>query len=137
MFSNSTKYAIRAVVYMLREGNEYKHTVAKMAHSLDIPRPFLSKIMQQLSTHDIISSSKGRNGGFYLSQNDKKRPLVDLIDCMEGKNVFQNCILGLTKCSDDNPCILHHKYGAFRDSICQSVCKDSINELLSNPELAK
>lgn len=135
MFSNSTKYAIRAIVYMLNGEREKKHTVIEMASALDIPRPYLSKILQQLSKSNIISSAKGRGGGFYLNKQDVKRPLVDLIECMEGRNVFQNCILGLDKCSDKNPCILHNKYGQFRDSIEQSVCKDSIDDLLGNPGL--
>jgi Rrf2 family protein len=120
---------------MLREEQDKKHTVVEMAKNLDIPKPFLSKIMQQLSKSGLISSTKGRGGGFYLSSENKTRPLIDVIECIEGKNVFQHCILGLPECSDDNPCILHNKFGGFRDSICQSICEDSIKDLLTNPEL--
>ena len=89
MFSNSTKYAIRAIVHMLNKGEHKRHTVVDMARELDIPQPYLSKIMQQLSKAEIISSSKGRGGGFYLSKDDLKRPLIDVITCIEGHNVFK------------------------------------------------
>jgi Rrf2 family protein len=130
MFSNSTKYAIRSIVYMLNAGANQKHTVVDMANDLEIPQPFLSKIMQQLSRSGIISSSKGRGGGFYLSEDNMERPLIDVIIAIEGHNIFKKCVLGLTTCSDENPCLLHNQFGAFRDSISQSVCKDSIRELL-------
>ena len=135
MFSNSTKHAIRSIVHMLKSGAEGRFTVVDMAQKLDIPQPFLSKIMQQLSKSKIISSSKGRGGGFYLAKEDMKRPLLDVIVCIEGENIFKNCILGLKECSEKNPCILHSHFGPFRDKVCQDVCNRSIEDLLKNPIL--
>ncbi len=135
MFSNSTQYAIRTIVHMLKNGEENRYTIVQVASELKIPQAFLSKIMQQLSKAEIISSSKGRGGGFYLSKENMKRPLMDVIICIEGKNIFKNCILGLEQCSDINPCILHVQFGSFRDNICKSVCDRSISDLLTNPVL--
>ena len=135
MFSKSTKYALRSIVYMLGNGPENKYTVIQIANELDIPQPFLSKIMQQLSKRKIISSAKGRGGGFYLSEEDLNRPLLDLIICIEGENIFKRCILGLNQCSDSNPCILHNHFALFRNSLRDDVCKNSIKDLLESPEL--
>ena len=135
MFSNSTKYAIRSIVYMLNNGPDGKFTVVKMAKELDIPQSFLSKIMQQLSKSKIISSTIGRGGGFYLSEKDIKRPLLDVIECIEGENIFKHCILGLKECSEANPCIMHHHFGPFRDAICSDIYNRSIGDLLKNPTL--
>lgn len=135
MFSNSTQYAVRSIVHMLKEGGTGRFTVVQMANELDIPQPFLSKIMQQLSKSKIISSAKGRGGGFYLSDENMQRPLLDVIICIEGENVFKNCILGLKECSEKNPCILHHHFGPFRESVCKDVCNRSIEDLLKNPLL--
>ena len=135
MFSNSTKYAIRSIVHMLKNGGKGKFTVVQMAEELDIPQPFLSKIMQQLSKSQIISSTKGRGGGFYLGKEDMQRPLLDVIVCIEGQNIFKNCILGIKECSDTNPCILHHHFGSFRDAVCQDICNGSVEDLLKNPLL--
>jgi Rrf2 family iron-sulfur cluster assembly transcriptional regulator len=137
MFSNSTKYAIRSIVHMLQNGGEGKFTVVQLAQALDIPQPFLSKIMQQLSKSKIISSTKGRGGGFYLNEKDMLRPLMDLIVCIEGENIFKNCILGLSECSDKNPCILHSHFGPFREAVCKDICNGSVKDLLKNPLLYK
>ena len=95
MFSNSTKYAIRAIVHMLQHQDKGKNTVVEMATELRIPQPYLSKVLQQLSKNGIISSTKGRGGGFYLSNQNMNRPLIDVVICIEGHNVFNKCILGL------------------------------------------
>lgn len=130
MFSNSTKYGIRAIVYMMNNTASERSTVVEMATELKIPRPFLSKILQQLAKSNIISSTKGRGGGFYLSKDNLKRPLIDLVISIEGHNVFSQCILGLPECSDENPCILHVYYKDFRQSLETTVCKESIDELM-------
>jgi len=133
MFSNSTKYAIRAIEYLLNYQGDDKLSVVNLATELDIPQPFLSKIMQQLSKGDVISSTKGRGGGFYLSAENMKRPLIDIVICIEGYNVFEKCILGLKECSDRNPCLLHKYYKVFKKSLEKPVSQDSIEELLKIP----
>ncbi|MCF6353126.1 MAG: Rrf2 family transcriptional regulator [Cyclobacteriaceae bacterium] len=133
MFSNSTKYAIRTIEYLLNYQGGKKLSVAYLAKELDIPQPFLSKIMQQLSKRDVISSTKGRGGGFYLSKENMNRPLIDIVICIEGYNVFDNCILGLKECSDENPCLLHKYYKAFKKSLEKPINQDSIKELLKIP----
>ena len=130
MFSNSTKYAIRAIVHMLQHQDKGKNTVVEMATELSIPQPYLSKVLQQLSKSGIISSAKGRGGGFYLSDDNMNRPLIDVVICIEGHNVFNKCLLGLPECSDENPCILHPQFKAFKGSIEQSICNHPVEDLL-------
>ena len=130
MFSNSTKYAIRAIVHMLKHQDKGKNTVVEMATELHIPQPYLSKVLQQLSKSDVISSAKGRGGGFYLSKSNMDRPLIDVVICIEGHNVFNQCVLGLPACSDENPCILHPQFKAFKSSIEQSICNQAVEDLL-------
>lgn len=129
MFSSSTKYAIRTIEYLLLNQDNKKLSVIKLATELDIPQPYLSKIMQQLSKANIISSTKGRGGGFYLSKENMKRPLIDIVICIEGHNVFDKCVLGLNHCSDENPCLLHRHFKIFKKSLEKSICKDSIRNL--------
>ncbi len=134
MFSNSTKYAIRTIEYLLNNQDNEKKSVVRLAKELDIPQPYLSKIMQQLSKGNIISSTKGRGGGFYLSPENMKRPLIDIVICIEGHNVFDKCVLGLNLCSDENPCLLHIYFKPFKKSLEKSICTDSIQELFRSSQ---
>ena len=131
MFSNSTQYALRTIVYMAKNKKEGKNTVVDLATKLDIPQPYLSKVLQQLSRNGVISSSKGRGGGFYLSEDDIQRPLIDVIICMEGYNVFDKCVLGLNECSESNPCFLHLQFKAFKKSVEKSVKEQSVEDLFN------
>ena len=115
---------------MLKHQDKGKNTVVEMATELHIPQPYLSKVLQQLSKSDVISSAKGRGGGFFLSKSNMDRPLIDVVICIEGHNVFNQCVLGLPACSDENPCILHPQFKAFKASIEQSICNQAVEDLL-------
>ena len=130
MFSNSTKYAIRTIVYLSQKEAGHKCTVEEIAADLDIPKPYLSKVLQQLSKADLISSLKGRGGGFYLTTENKRRNLIDVVICMDGKNVFNQCLLGLPQCNEKNPCLLHSEFKKFKSGLEKSVVKKSINKLI-------
>ncbi|MEE9438349.1 MAG: Rrf2 family transcriptional regulator [Saprospiraceae bacterium] len=130
MFTNSTKYALRSVLYLSKNRDqEKKYRVEELASELNIPKPYLSKVLQQLAKAKIISSQKGRGGGFYLSQKNANRPLIDIITCLEGHNVFDNCILGLPECGDVNPCILHKYYNVFKQDLKSIIDETSIEKL--------
>ena len=108
MFSKSCKYAIRAVLYLaINTHEEKKMGVEDLAKALNLPKHFLGKILQQLAKSRVISSTKGRNGGFYLNEKDKSKSLLEVIYTIEGPGFFEDCILGLSECSGENPCPYH------------------------------
>jgi len=74
MFSKTTEYALRAVIYIAQKGTEdNKLGLAEIAKAIRSPRSFTAKILQQLTTGGkIISSVRGPGGGFYISASAKK-----------------------------------------------------------------
>ncbi len=130
MFSKSCKYAIRAVLYLaVHSMEEKKFGVKEIAEALDIPKPFLAKLLQQLSRQGLIASSKGPSGGFYLNDENKEAPLRQVIEAIDGPEIFSSCILGLPVCSSDNPCPLHSKAITYREGLLKLVDDQSIQDL--------
>ncbi len=108
MLSSSSKYAVNAVLYLAVHSSETKKVRAKeIAEAIKLPSPFLSKLLQSLSRENIISSSKGPTGGFYLTEKALKRPLIDVVNIIDGTQRLDDCVLGLKKCSAEQPCPVH------------------------------
>ena len=132
MFTKSCQYAIRAVIYLTEHQTEAKNTgVKEIADALQVPQQFLAKILQQLSRHNLISSVKGPNGGFYLSEANANVSLLDIVECMDGKNVLSACILGMPRCSSEHPCPLHHHFYGCREGLKSTLATCGIGSLLS------
>ena len=94
MVSNTSKYAIRALIYLaLYAAPEKKKGLKDIAANLGIPTPFLGKILQVLARHNILDSSKGPHGGFCTARD---RPSIfpswRLSTCLMGKMLFSNVL---------------------------------------------
>lgn len=138
MLSNSCKYAIRAVLYLAVNGSESKKTGSvAIAEKLDIPAPFLAKIFQTLSKEKIIRSIKGPNGGFYLTEKEVSKSLLDIVNCIDGLEIFDNCFLGLPKCSDEKPCAIHHIIAPFKKTLKEEVFNKTIYEIAEETKNGK
>ncbi|MHB1106856.1 MAG: RrF2 family transcriptional regulator [Lutibacter sp.] len=118
MLSNASKYAILSTLYLAEHSNEErKISVKEIAENIDVPNPFLAKLFQQLVRGKIISSTKGPHGGFYLSEKNKQKNVLDIIDNIDGLNKLNGCFLGLNECDSTNPCPVHFIVEPFKNNI--------------------
>ncbi|MGB5667311.1 MAG: Rrf2 family transcriptional regulator, partial [Maribacter sp.] len=80
MLSNSSKYAIKAVLYLALNSNETKKVMVKnIAGPINVPKPYIAKLLQELSKQRIISSTRGPKGGFYLDKANRKNSIMSIV----------------------------------------------------------
>jgi Rrf2 family protein len=134
IFSKTCEYAIRAVLYIAHKSTSgTKVGIKDIAAGIDSPELYLAKILQDLSRKGLISSAKGPNGGFYISDASLARPISDIVEAVDGNGLFNGCALGLKQCSEVKPCPLHNQFKAIRDQIHQVLTSNTIGEF--NEEL--
>ncbi|MBK7605174.1 MAG: Rrf2 family transcriptional regulator [Saprospiraceae bacterium] len=57
-----------------------------IAEAIDSPKSFTAKIMQSLTKNNcVISSMRGPNGGFYITESAKKLPVRAVLKAMGEK----------------------------------------------------
>jgi len=129
MLSNASKYAIRSVLYLAENSSESKKFGAKhIAEALEIPLPFIAKLLQQLSKTKLISSTKGPRGGFFMTEANLKNNICAILDEIEIGDVFEGCFLGLPQCNDESPCPVHHIVAPFKEALLKKFRDQSIKE---------
>lgn len=106
--------------------------VGEIIESNDIPQAFLSKILQRLTKEGFLSSKKGPNGGFYLTEPQMQTSVMDIITELEGKDFFTNCLLRFEACNSKNPCPLHHLVIKEKNEMDIKFSKIKIADLLDN-----
>jgi len=118
MLSNTSKYAIRAVIYLaLYAGGEKKIGIKQISKELNIPTPFLGKILQTLAKHKLLSSTKGPHGGFGLGKKAEAISLIEIVDIIDGQDLFKKCMIRLEDCNEKEPCSAHKKYIDIRKNL--------------------
>ncbi len=107
IFSNTCQYAIKACIVLATE--KKKIGIIDISEQIGTPTYFTSKILQQLTKKNLISSGKGKGGGFYLSDEQYEQLTIkDIYEHFEGKDVLNSCLLGLKNCNGENPCPIHY-----------------------------
>ncbi|WP_369049150.1 Rrf2 family transcriptional regulator [Tenacibaculum sp. UWU-22] len=130
MFTRASKNGIRSVLFLANNSSAKKKLGAKfVAEKLEIPAPFLAKILQKLSKNDIISSVKGPHGGFYLNKENTQKTLLDVILCIDQSNKLEECFLGQLECNNEKPCVVHHIYKPFKKQMLLEVKTKTIAEV--------
>jgi len=130
MFSSASKYAIRAVLFLaIKSNNKHKWGSTDIARELEVKKPYLSKVLQELARKKLISSSKGPNGGFYLNKTNRMNNLMEILNCFDDLGSFESCVLGFDDCSDANPCPLHVQAFAYREGLRYQFIHQTIDDL--------
>ncbi len=131
MLSNTSKYAIRAVIYLaFHAGEEKKIGIKQISKELGIPTPFLGKILQTLAKHKLLSSTKGPHGGFGLGKAANDIALIEIVDIIDGRDIFNKCMIRLEDCNEENPCSAHKKYGEIRNNLMTLFQKEKISDFV-------
>lgn len=133
MFSKSCEYGIRAVLFIAQHSDGENNVGLKdIAKAQAIPEHFLSKVLQILVKQKILKSTKGLKGGFALNRNPDRINLLEIINAIDGMDLFDTCVLGMKVCSSETPCPVHNRYKPVKeeflrilsDKTLQSIAED-------------
>lgn len=132
MFSKSCQYAIQAVLHIgLKDRGKAPVSVKSICEEQNIPTHFLAKILQLLVKQKILSSIKGPHGGFMLSKSIHQFKLIEIVELIDGSEIFNQCGIGLKRCSDETPCPVHHVFKKVKNQI-KSILTDKTLDQLCN-----
>ncbi|MGB4842993.1 MAG: Rrf2 family transcriptional regulator [Ferruginibacter sp.] len=131
MFSKATEYALRATIYIAQKSSEEnKLGIDEIARAIDSPKSFTAKILQSLTKDNkVISSTRGPNGGFFITVNAKKLPVRAVLIAMGESELLDKCVLGLNKCSELKPCPMHDQYKTIKHQLISLFETKTIQQL--------
>ncbi len=130
MLSLTCKTAVKAVIYLASKyESDTNAGIKEIAEYIDASEHTVGKLLQVLVRHKVINSMKGPSGGFYISKEQLKRPIITIVEAIDGGQVFRECGLGLSKCSTTRPCPMHDQYKEARDILENIFKKNKIIDL--------
>lgn len=133
MLSLSCKAAIKSVVFL---GSKFESGeragIKEVAEFIDENEHTVGKLLQKLVKEGIINSAKGPSGGFYITARQKNQRVISIVEAVDGKEVFNKCGLGLSKCSETRPCPFHNDFKVIREMFKKMCQEKRIRELYEN-----
>lgn len=93
MLSQKAKYALQALAHLAAHYKEEAPVmIGTIARERNIPMKFLEAILCELRNHDILTSIRGRSGGYRLADAPKKIPLAKVIRAVDGPIALLSCV---------------------------------------------
>jgi Rrf2 family protein len=130
MLSYTCKTAIKAVIYLASKNEQgEKSGIKEISENINASEHTVGKILQTLAKHALINSMKGPSGGFYINKVQLNQPISNIVETIEGKQIFKECGLGLSKCSSLHPCPIHDEYKVARDLIEKLFRQKKVKDL--------
>ena len=116
-------------IFLFKTRREKDPDFKEISRKIDSPEQFTAKILQNLARAELISSMKGRGGGFFFDQTANPLTIYDVIRVMEGDKFFSKCGFGLRRCDGESPCPLHEDYSPLREGFFKLVKEEQFSRL--------
>ena len=128
LFSKTQEYALQALIHLAQTPAAFSLNRDVAAH-LEIPGPYLAKVLKRFAQLGYLDSAKGRGGGYRIRKRALDAPVREIVTVADGNDPFVGCLLGLSKCTDHAACPLHDRWMPMRDRITNLLEGQSIADL--------
>src|SRR6266567_4176459 len=94
MLSITSQYALRALSHLSRQAGEAV-LGRDLAHSVEIPANYLSKVLLILRNAGLVDTARGSGGGYRLRRPANEIYLIDVVELFEEiSRMKPSCFLG-------------------------------------------
>lgn len=95
--SRMTDYGVVLLCYMAQR-SDARSTAPELAERTGLPAPTVSKILKALTKADILSATRGAQGGYAIARAPESVTVAQIIAALDGPVALTACVDG----SDDN-----------------------------------
>jgi Rrf2 family protein len=134
--SRESEYGLQALLALARREPGTVVPLHELAAAGDLPQQFLAKTFQKLKRCGIVRSSRGRVRGYSLAREPEAVSLKEVLEAVEGTDLFSRCIFWGGHCRDTNPCLLHEQWKVIGHERNESAMRRlTLRDLLPAPAI--
>lgn len=131
MLSQKGRYALKALTYLTRQEGNTPSQVKSIADAQNIPYKFLEGIMSDLRRAELVSSVRGKYGGYVLARPAHEIMFGDVIRAIDGPlamvpcasiNFYRRC----DDCDDESLCAIRRVLRGVRNEVSEILDKTSL-----------
>jgi Rrf2 family protein len=105
--TRAADYAVRVMVHLATLPPGKRAFLPELAEATATPESFLSKVMQALARAGLISSRRGKLGGFTILPRGREATMREVIEAIDGPIRLNACLNGGKDCERKSWCPAH------------------------------
>lgn len=131
------EYAVRALLHLASQAPGELSLIKDIAEKQEVPKSYLSKIMQHLARAGLVQSRRGARGGFYLARPAGEITLRQAIEAVEGPIFLNVCLIRKGECHRDELCPVHLVWKEAQMKLFEILDGKTMDELVKDAERLK
>jgi len=128
------EYGVMGLMHLARRQPGQRAMIGQVSRQEKIPRSFLAKIFQSLVKAGLVRSMRGAGGGFALARNPAEIPVLEIIEAVEGRIIFQRCKMARPDCQHVGGCALCGLFERAQDGIKDALTRTTLADLIRQQE---
>jgi Rrf2 family transcriptional regulator, iron-sulfur cluster assembly transcription factor len=133
MISKTGIHAIKALTVLAELPQGAYAGAGAIALQIGARQNYLGKLLQLLSHQGLVISQKGSGGGFRLGRQPDQIRLLDVVEPIDRVSRWGGCLMGRSRCGDDDPCAIHRRWAGVREAYMKFLTETTIAELAEQP----
>ncbi len=135
MLSKKTKYGLKAMAYIAKKKMKEPVAISEISREENISKKYLEAILLDLKKANILTSKKGKTGGYYLLKPPKQIKLSEIIRTLEGPIAMLACVSlnFYEKCEDcpsETECLTHKLMLKLRDNTLKILEQNTLQDFI-------
>ena len=131
MFSQTVEYALRTMIHLAAAAPTAR-TTDQIAVATQVPRAYLSKVIQGLAQAGLVRSQRGLGGGVSLQKTAENITILEVVNAVEQLQRIQSCPLNLAA-HGTHLCPLHRRVDDALASMESAFRNSTLAEVLAEP----
>jgi len=120
VISKKSKYALNALLHLTRKQGEGPVLISTISADENIPQKFLETILLDLRNAGILSSKKGKGGGYYLLKKPEDINIAQVLRIFDGPIALLPCVAynfyeRCEECKDEEVCAIREAFKEVRE----------------------
>ncbi|PZO67130.1 MAG: Rrf2 family transcriptional regulator [Paracoccus denitrificans] len=145
MITQKMKYALKAMLVLADEAGQdvpQALTIEEIARRAKTPKRFLEHILLQIRNSGVITSIRGRSGGYRLAKKPREIQIAELLRLIDGpiaplpclsRSVYQRC----EDCTDEASCRIRKVFAEIFWSYLLIIESLTLEDMLRSDRVAE
>jgi Rrf2 family protein len=134
--TRAADYGVRVMIQMASAGADARVSLSELADAAEVSPAFLSKVLQRLVRSRLLSSYRGKKGGFELMARGRAASLLDILQALDGVPELNVC-LQPGGCDRSQWCGVHPVWQAAQDLMRETLAAATLEQLVADTRARK
>ena len=128
--STRTRYGIRAVIELAKQGNSVPVRLKTIAQRQEISIKYLEQLMAILKSAGFVRSVRGARGGYVLARPAEQIRLDELFTALEGPLTAIECLDDASCCARAADCAARDIWKQVQDAVAKVLRAITIQDVV-------